>query len=1099
MNPSHLASETSGTCSRCGAARAAGAPAGLCPHCELQGALDLCAEPLPPSRTEPGPTGPTSPTAEASAAFPRHFGDYELLEEIARGGMGVVYRARQRSLDRIVAVKMLLSGPLASREFIQRFRIEAAAAASLRHPNIVAIHEVGVQAGQQFFAMDFIAGRTLAEAISRQPLPPRRAATLLQTVAEAIHHAHEHGILHRDLKPSNVILDAEDQPHITDFGLAKRCATPTQATALPPCDLTLSGQVLGSPSYMPPEQAATKRGKLGRPSDVYALGAMLYHALTGRPPFVGATLAETLQALLNTDPVRPRLLHPAVPADLETICLKCLEKEPARRYATARELADELGRWLRGEPIQARPAGRAERLWRWCGRQPALAALSGAVLLLLVLTVLGSVVAALRLKQQEQSLRLALREASLAEAHFRRRSGEAGQRFESLAALGRAAAIKPSLDLRNEAIAALTVPDLRELDRIVTEPGAGMVFDNRLTMSAEWRTPGKEPGQIIVRRIADRRELARLPLAVPSPLVALSPDGRFVAQLVPGRGATSRIEVWDVATGTPAFDTDVPARGFPVDFHPDGRRAAFGQMDGRILLVDLVARSETGFIEAGLTANRLRFHPGSQHLAAAKLFEPEVLVFHLADGAMRARLPQPGGAFTGLDWSANGERLAVACVTDGGEHLVQLWEWRDGSPKPAQALRGHRGAIVRVAFVPESELLWSGSWDGTTRLWSASTGRELLASPWPLAQDGIATNRVAFEQAGATFAITELVAGREHRLLGGPPVGAGAGVTSVDFSPDGKLVASAGPDGVRLWHSPSGRLLGRLPVGASASAVFAPHKDGLWIAEVGKISHWPLRANAAGHLTVGPPEVLTDMKRHGTELRLALNGDGTRLAVGSGAKVEVLDLSRNVSLAAARHNLGLPQVAFSADGAWVVASGGGRCKVWHADNGVLAADWPAGGYASAAFSPDGRWLVASGRPQESQDGLHQIRRVCSWETVREFQAVGGVWSPGVFSPDGRLLALRISRSGIRLLETRAWSELATFDVPDQELACALAFSRDGARLAVACETRLVHCWDLREVRQSLARLGLDWDEPPYPPAAENLQEVPPLVLLPGAR
>lgn len=383
----NVAGESSllGKCGRCRAPLPIGTPAGMCPQCELQGALDL----LTGRRSESAGSEP-DPLDKLAAPL-RHFGDYELLEEIARGGMGVVYRARQRSLDRIVAVKMLLSGPLAGREFIQRFRTEAAAAASLRHPNIVAIHQVGFQDGQHFFAMDYVAGRTLAEAIAGQPWPAQRAARCLEKVAEAVHYAHEHGILHRDLKPSNVILDAEDQPHVTDFGLAKRLTDQTE--------VTLSAQTLGSPNYMPPEQAATDRGKISRRSDVYALGAMLYHALTGRPPFVGGTLAETLSSVLHAEPVRPRLLNPAVPADLETICHKCLEKESSRRYSTARELADELGRWLRNEPIHARPLNRVKRLWRWCRRKPALATSLLLIHVLLLLVFIGSPVAAYRINQ----------------------------------------------------------------------------------------------------------------------------------------------------------------------------------------------------------------------------------------------------------------------------------------------------------------------------------------------------------------------------------------------------------------------------------------------------------------------------------------------------------------------------------------------------------------------------------------------------------------------------------------------------------------------------------------------------------------------------
>src|SRR5207247_5412277 len=242
------------------------------------------------------------------------FGDYELLEEIALGGMCIVYRARQVSLDRIVAVKMLLAGASAGKDFIQRFRTEAAAAASLQHVNIVAIHEVGFAAGQHFFAMDYVEGLTLAQLVAKGPLPARQAAAYLKAIAEAIHFAHERNVLHRDLKPSNVLIDsATDQPRVTDFGLAKRLEAETE--------ITLSGQVLGSPNYMSPEQAVAKRGTVGKHSDVYSLGAIFYHLLAGRPPFQGETLTDVLQQVMNEDPLAPHLFMPRVPADLETICL----------------------------------------------------------------------------------------------------------------------------------------------------------------------------------------------------------------------------------------------------------------------------------------------------------------------------------------------------------------------------------------------------------------------------------------------------------------------------------------------------------------------------------------------------------------------------------------------------------------------------------------------------------------------------------------------------------------------------------------------------------------------------------------------------------
>ncbi|MCX5645900.1 MAG: serine/threonine-protein kinase, partial [Phycisphaerae bacterium] len=279
-------------CGKCGAELTEVGPERLCPACLLEGGLGEG------SAVTGRPTEAVLPVSDsAPETAVTSFGDYELLEEIGRGGMGIVYKARQVSLDRTVAVKVLLSGRLAGPEFVQRFRTEAAAAASLQHPNIVAIHEVGFREGQHFFAMDYVEGRSLAQITRDGPLPARRAAGYVKTAAEAIQYAHERGILHRDLTPANVLIDENDQPKVTDFGLAKRLEKDTE--------LTLSGQVLGSPNYMPPEQATGKRGTASRHCDVYALGAILYHAVTVRAPFVGEGPADTLQAVLNSEPIPP--------------------------------------------------------------------------------------------------------------------------------------------------------------------------------------------------------------------------------------------------------------------------------------------------------------------------------------------------------------------------------------------------------------------------------------------------------------------------------------------------------------------------------------------------------------------------------------------------------------------------------------------------------------------------------------------------------------------------------------------------------------------------------------------------------------------------
>ncbi len=355
-------------CSECASPIAGISRDGLCPRCLIGLALQIGDE----TKVVAQPSKKDFPDVAGQV-----FGTYELLEQIGQGGMGVVYKARQRPLNRIVALKLILSGPQASEAEIKRFRIEASAAATLRHPNVVAIHEVGEHEGRHYFSMDFIEGRSLTDVIRRTPLPADRAAGYVVTIAGAIHYAHECGILHRDLKPHNVLLDASDQPHITDFGLARQIAVDS--------DLTVSGAVLGTPSYMPPEQAAGRRREIGPASDVYSLGAILYDLLTGRPPFRADTPLDTLRQVLDSEPAAPRLLNRKVPRDLETICLKCLAKNPGHRYGTARDLADDLGRFLRHEPILAQPIGPIGRMWRWSRRNPAIAGLIGALGLMFVL------------------------------------------------------------------------------------------------------------------------------------------------------------------------------------------------------------------------------------------------------------------------------------------------------------------------------------------------------------------------------------------------------------------------------------------------------------------------------------------------------------------------------------------------------------------------------------------------------------------------------------------------------------------------------------------------------------------------------------------
>jgi predicted Ser/Thr protein kinase len=352
-------------CPQCGKPLASDSPLGLCPECLLKAALPGQSA-LASTVTElHGSSGVTASATEAGEHV-RYFGDYELLEEIARGGMGVVWKARQTSLKRDVALKMIRAGALASPEEVQCFLREAEAAANLQHPNIVAIHEVGEHEEQHYFSMDYIAGRNLGALVKDATLSAQAAARYVKIIAEAVHFAHQRGTLHRDLKPQNVLIDEADQPRITDFGLAKIMKDDSR--------LTQTGTVMGSPSYMPPEQAAGRMGEIGPASDVYSLGAMLYELLTGRPPFQGATAMATLHDVIEAEPTAPRRLKPDIPTDLETICLKCLEKAPLVRYPTARALAEELERFLKGEPIQAQPPSGVRKALYWARRHPGILA-----------------------------------------------------------------------------------------------------------------------------------------------------------------------------------------------------------------------------------------------------------------------------------------------------------------------------------------------------------------------------------------------------------------------------------------------------------------------------------------------------------------------------------------------------------------------------------------------------------------------------------------------------------------------------------------------------------------------------------------------------
>jgi len=429
--------------------------------------------------------------AEGAWSGQRVFGDYELLEEIARGGMGIVYRARQTKLARIVALKMIRAGHLATEADVRRFYHEAEAAGRLDHPGIVPVFEVGEHGGQHYFSMGYVEGGSLAALVREGPLVARQAAELVQKVTAAVAYAHRQGVIHRDLKPANILLASSGlvsggvvsgessqaghhspltthQPKITDFGLAKQVRRDS--------GLTATGQVIGTPGYMPPEQAEGRSDAVGPAADIYSLGAILYCLLTGRPPFQAAGIMETLHQVLEREPVPARQLNPEVPRDLETICLKCLEKEPRKRYESAEALADDLGRFLAGEPIQARPVGRLERGARWLRRNP----LPATLLFALVVAVAAGLTAFfVKYADAREQAEIARQKAKLAEDNEREAKTEAAAKEKALQ------------DVRDEAVAK---------DKALRETQVHLANSTILLAQSAW----KDNNAILARALLDR-------------------------------------------------------------------------------------------------------------------------------------------------------------------------------------------------------------------------------------------------------------------------------------------------------------------------------------------------------------------------------------------------------------------------------------------------------------------------------------------------------------------------------------------------------------------------------------------------------------------
>lgn len=1024
-----------------------------------------------------------------------YVGNYELLVEIARGGMGVVYKARQTTLGRIVAVKMIVSGRLATEQDVQRFQVEAQAAAGLQHPNIVAIHEVGQHEGWHYFSMDYVEGRDLSAILREKVLPAKQAATYVRQIAEAIHYAHQQGTLHRDLKPSNVMIDQNDQIRITDFGLAMRVEGDS--------DLTRTGQIVGTPSYMPPEQAQGKRSLIGAGSDVYALGAVLYACLSGRPPFRAESVVETIQQVIHNEPASPRLLNPVVPRDLETICLKCLEKEPHRRYGTAQLLADDLRRFLEDEPITARPISRPARLWRWCRRQPVVASLIALLLMALVAvtstvslaylrelahrqemegknTELGGKNTELEDKNTEIGQALKTVKASKAEASHRlyrslvaqaranRLSRRIGQRFESLEVLREASrmahemslADEDFLELRNEAIACMTLSDVQIAKEWQGWPSGSVQigFDGALERYARIN----RKGNVSVRRVSDDAELWNLSGLGPNEAWPIfSPDGEF---LVVWNGA---FKLWNLSGQEPVLVGE--GQGHSAAFRPNSREVALLRPEGLVTLFELPSGKQLQQFRIAAPPSRVAYHPRLPQLAVSA--STGVRVLDIDTGNELGYLPQ-GGA-SDLDWHPDGKTLAVDAIVPGESNIFC---WDVVTCKLVTELKGHADGGTRFAFNNTGGILASSGWYQPLRLWNPQAAELLFQTPIHMERflrfspDG---RRLAAATPGqGRLRIWEIadVESCYRTLIRDPVLGRGFCDQSA-ISPNGRLLASAMADGVALWDLPSGKPLIFLPAGNLKSVRFEP-SGALVVGGHAGLARWDINIDTSTSTTVhiGPQGKLAFGERS-EEMGMSRDGHVVAQARLWGGMV----WDRNSSDPPLRLPHGDTRyIDVSPDGRWVATGshGGTNVKIWEASTGTLAHELSTEGLAYVVFSADGRWLVTGA------DG-NRLWSVDSWRESRYIGGRGGV----DFSSDGTLLAVETGSGVIRLINPDNGKDYARLEDPHQDRANHARFAADGTQLTLTTqEGTAIHVWNLRSIRDQLSAMGLDWDLPPYPPA-----------------